>query len=81
MMSVVAGFLLAEDIVIRSLGFALAFSIAVDALLVRMTIVSRLCCRCSAGPRGRCRDGWTDILPNIDVQGSRLAEQLARGEH
>ena len=37
MISVFAGFMLAPDATIKSLGFALAFGIAVDAFLVRMT--------------------------------------------
>ncbi|MBB4751364.1 putative membrane protein YdfJ with MMPL/SSD domain [Actinoplanes lobatus] len=40
MISVFAGFALADDIIIiKSLGFALAFGVAVNALLVRITIV------------------------------------------
>jgi RND superfamily putative drug exporter len=76
MISVFAGFVLAEDIIIKSLGFALAFGVAVDALLVRMTIVPAVLSLLGRSawwlPRWLAR-----ILPNVDVEGERLAEQLA----
>ncbi len=37
--SVFAGFVLADDAIVKSLGFALAFGVAVDEFVVRMTIV------------------------------------------
>jgi RND superfamily putative drug exporter len=75
MMSVFAGFVFADDIIIKPLGFALAFGVAVDALLVRMTIVPAV-----LSLLGRSA-WWLDrILPNVDVEGERLAEQLARSE-
>ncbi|TDC60652.1 MMPL family transporter [Micromonospora sp. KC207] len=79
MMSVFAGFVLAEDIIIKSLGFALAFGVAVDALLVRMTIVPAALSLLGRSAWSLPR--WLDrILPNVDVEGERLAEQLARSE-
>ncbi|WFE56844.1 MMPL family transporter [Micromonospora sp. WMMD712] len=80
MMSVFAGFVLVEDIVIQSLGFALAFGVAVDALLVRMTIVPAVLSLLGRSAWSLPR--WLDrALPNVDVEGGRLAERLARNEH
>ncbi|MEU8234587.1 MMPL family transporter [Actinoplanes sp. NPDC048967] len=79
MMSVFAGFVLAEDIIIKSLGFALAFGVAVDALLVRMTIVPAVLSL--LGRSAWWLPRWLDkILPNVDVEGGRLAEQLAHSD-
>jgi len=39
MSSVFTGFLLDHDVVIKSIGFALAFAVLVDAFVVRMTLV------------------------------------------
>ena len=39
MTSVFAGFILLDDPVIKSMGFALAIGVAIDAFVVRMTIV------------------------------------------
>ncbi|MFI2663643.1 MMPL family transporter [Micromonospora carbonacea] len=80
MMSVFAGFVLVDDIVIKSLGFALAFGVAVDALLVRMTIVPAVLSLLGRSAWSLPR--WLDrALPNVDVEGGRLAERLARNEH
>ncbi|WP_432954387.1 MMPL family transporter [Micromonospora haikouensis] len=80
MMSVFAGFVLTEDIVIKSLGFALAFGVAVDALLVRLTIVPAVLSLLGRSAWSLPR--WLDsILPNVDVEGERLAGHLARSKH
>ena len=39
MMSVFAGFVLVDDPIIKSMGFALAFGVAVDAFVVRLSLV------------------------------------------
>ena len=76
MMSVFAGFVLADDIIIKSLGFALAFGVAVDAFLVRMTIVPAVLSL--LGRSAWWLPTWLDrILPNVDVEGERLSRQLA----
>ncbi|MPZ79256.1 MAG: MMPL family transporter [Actinophytocola sp.] len=73
MTSVFAGFIFAEDTLIQSIGFALAVGVAVDAFVVRMTIVpavmSLLGRRAWWLPRRLDR-----VLPNVDVEGERLAE-------
>jgi RND superfamily putative drug exporter len=71
MISVFAGFVLSADRIIMSLGFALAFGIAVDALLVRMTMVPAALSL--LGRHAWWLPKWLDrTLPNIDVEGDRL---------
>ncbi|MEU8238307.1 MMPL family transporter [Actinoplanes missouriensis] len=76
MISVFAGFILADDTIIKSLGFALAFGVAVDAFLVRMTIVPAV--MSLLGRAAWWLPRWLDrLLPNIDVEGEQLTRQLA----
>ncbi|MFC7530574.1 MMPL family transporter [Actinoplanes sp. GCM10030250] len=76
MMSVFAGFILADDTIIKSLGFALAFGVAVDAFLVRMTIVPAVLSL--LGRSAWWLPRWLDrLLPDVDVEGARLTRQLA----
>ena len=79
MMSVFAGFILADDAIVKSLGFALAFGVAVDAFLVRMTIVPAVLSL--LGRAAWWLPRWLDkALPNVDVEGEGLAKQLAAAE-
>ena len=79
MMSVFAGFILADDTIIKTLGFALAFGVAVDAFLVRMTIVPAVLSL--FGKAAWWLPRWLDkILPNVDVEGEGLTKQLAAAE-
>ena len=79
MMSVFAGFILADDTIIKTLGFALAFGVAVDAFLVRMTIVPAVLSL--FGRAAWWLPKWLDrVLPNVDVEGEGLTKQLAAGE-
>ncbi len=73
MTSVFAGFVFAEDSLIQSIGFALAFGVAVDAFIVRMTIVPAL--MSLFGKAAWWLPRWLDkILPNVDVEGAKLTE-------
>ncbi|GAA2638688.1 MMPL family transporter [Paractinoplanes durhamensis] len=75
MMSVFAGFLLADDAIIKSLGFALAFGVAVDAFLVRMTIVPAVLSL--LGRAAWWLPRWLDrALPNVDIEGEKLSRTL-----
>ncbi|SEP32654.1 MMPL family transporter [Amycolatopsis saalfeldensis] len=75
MISVFAGFVLAESTLIQSIGFALAFGVLVDAFVVRMTIVPAVMSLLGRGAWWLPR--WLDrILPNVDVEGEGLAKQL-----
>ncbi|MBB2943353.1 RND superfamily putative drug exporter [Actinoplanes lutulentus] len=79
MMSVFSGFILADDTIIKSLGFALAFGVAVDAFLVRMTIVPTVLSL--LGKAAWWLPRWLDkILPNVDVEGEQLTKQLAAAD-
>jgi len=70
MISVFAGFVLSGDTVIKSLGFVLAFGVAVDALLVRMTIVPAALSL--LGRSAWWLPGWLGrALPTVDVDGER----------
>jgi RND superfamily putative drug exporter len=75
MTSVFGGFVLAGDSIIKSMGFALAVGVMIDAFVVRMTIVpavmSLLGDRARWIPRGLDR-----ILPDVDVEGAGLAHRL-----
>ena len=71
MISVFGGFVFAEDTMIRSIGFALAFGVLVDAFLVRMLVIPALMHLFGDAawwlPRRLER-----ILPNVDVEGAAL---------
>ncbi|BEL10127.1 MMPL family transporter [Actinoplanes sichuanensis] len=72
MMSVFAGFILADDTIIKSLGFALAFGVAIDAFLVRMTIVPAVLSL--LGRSAWWLPRWLDrVLPDVDVEGTSLS--------
>jgi RND superfamily putative drug exporter len=73
MISVFAGFVLAETTLIQSIGFALAFGVAVDAFVVRMTIVPAV--MALLGTRAWWLPKWLDrVLPKVDVEGEGMAE-------
>ena len=76
MISVFAGFILGDDPTIKTIGFALAFGVAVDAFVVRMTIVPAV--MALLGQRAWWLPRWLDrVLPDVDVEGARLEH---RGE-
>jgi RND superfamily putative drug exporter len=81
MISVFGGFAFASDPTIKSMGFALAVGVAVDAFIVRMTVVPAV--MSLLGEKAWWLPGWLDrILPNVDVEGSGLRdhEQESRRE-
>ncbi|MGW4944200.1 MMPL family transporter [Actinoplanes sp. NPDC004185] len=76
MTSVFAGFILLDDPVIKSMGFALAIGVAIDAFVVRMTIVPAVISL--LGRAAWWLPRWLDrLLPNVDIEGERLREELA----
>ena len=83
MTSVFAGFILAPDAIIASIGFALGLGVLVDAFLVRMTLVPAV--MTLLGKSGWYLPRWLDrILPNVDIEGASLLRSLApatRGKH
>lgn len=79
MISVFSGFIFLDDPVIKSMGFALAIGVAIDAFVVRMTIVPAVMSLLDNAawwlPRRLGR-----ILPNVDVEGEGLRAHLADKE-
>jgi len=75
MTSVFAGFIFNGDPMIKQIGFALAVAIAIDAFIVRMTLVPAL--MAVFGDRAWTLPRWLDrLLPNLDVEGEKLLERL-----
>ncbi|MGL5909140.1 MAG: MMPL family transporter [Phycicoccus sp.] len=71
MIAVFGGFLLSSDPVIKSVGFALAVGVAVDAFVVRMVVVPALLAL--LGRRAWGLPAWLDRwLPTVAVEGARL---------
>ncbi|MFY1596183.1 MMPL family transporter [Micromonospora sp. WMMD737] len=75
MISVFGGFVFLDDPVIKSMGFALAIGVAIDAFVVRMTIVPAV--MSLLGKRAWWLPRWLDkILPNVDIEGEGLRAHL-----
>jgi RND superfamily putative drug exporter len=71
MISVFAGFIVPEEPIIKSIGFALAIGILFDAFVVRMTIVPAV--MAMLGERAWWLPRWLDrIIPNVDLEGAGL---------
>ncbi|WP_067509809.1 MMPL family transporter [Actinoplanes sp. TFC3] len=71
MISVFSGFILGDDAIIKSIGFALAAAILLDAFVVRMTLVPAV--MMLLGRRAWWLPRWLDrLLPDVDVEGSKL---------
>lgn len=79
MTSVFLGFVLSDDTVIKSMGFALAFGVLVDAFVIRMTLVPALMTLFGRAawwfPRMLDR-----VTPNVDVEGEALARHIEQLE-
>ncbi len=71
MAAVFSGFMLGDDSTIKSIGFALAFGVAIDAFVVRMTLVPAV--MMLLGRRAWYLPRWLDrALPNVDIEGAGL---------
>ena len=78
MTSVFLGFAFSHLVMIRPIGFALAVGVLVDAVLVRMTLTPAV--MHLLGDRAWYLPRWLDrLLPDLDVEGVKLAERLASG--
>ncbi|OZM70487.1 hypothetical protein CFN78_25350 [Amycolatopsis antarctica] len=79
MVSVFAGFVLAADTLIQSIGFALAFGVAIDAFVVRMALVPAVMALLGKAawwlPRGLDR-----VMPDVDVEGEKLTAILEESD-
>ena len=75
MASVFAGFILAPDTIIASIGFALAIGVLVDAFVVRMTLTPAV--MTLLGKAAWYLPRWLDkALPNVDIEGEKLLASL-----
>jgi RND superfamily putative drug exporter len=75
MISVFSGFILSNDVVIKSIGFALAFGVLVDAFLVRMTLVPAVLALLDR--RAWWLPKWMSRrMPNLDIEGEKLLHDL-----
>lgn len=75
MFSVFAGFALADDPIIKSIGFALALGVLIDAFVVRMTLVPAVLAL--FGARAWWLPRWLDkALPRVDIEGEALPQEL-----
>ncbi|MFF0489322.1 MMPL family transporter [Nocardia sp. NPDC003482] len=73
MISVFGGFILESDVTAKSMGFALAAGVLLDAFVVRMVLIPSLLVL--LGKWAWWMPKWLDrILPDIDVEGSKLRE-------
>ncbi|MBK1783600.1 MMPL family transporter [Prauserella cavernicola] len=73
MFSVFAGFVPSGDATIKSIAFALAVGILVDAFVVRMVLVPAALAL--LGDRAWWLPGWLRWLPVLDVEGTALTEK------
>ncbi|RJK96101.1 MMPL family transporter [Vallicoccus soli] len=78
MFSVFAGFVPAGDATIKSIAFALAVGILVDALVVRMVVMPAALAL--LGARAWWLPRWLRWLPVLDVEGSALERRAPAGE-
>ncbi|MFD6531917.1 MMPL family transporter [Streptomyces sp. NPDC060184] len=79
MISVFAGFIGSHEAIIKALGFALAVAVALDAFVVRMTIVPAVLTL--LGKHAWTLPRWIDrILPEVDIEGEKLARHDPEAE-
>ncbi|GAB3517594.1 MMPL family transporter [Arthrobacter monumenti] len=78
MTSVFAGFIFSHLTMVRPIGFGLAFGVLLDAFVVRMVIVPAA--MHLLGKSAWWLPRWLDrVLPDVDVEGSKLAEEAPAG--
>ena len=77
MISVFAGFVFTDDVMITSIGLALAVGVLLDAFVVRLLLVPSVLHL--LGPAAWWLPKWIDrILPNVDVEGTALEEEVTK---
>ncbi|WP_342555965.1 MMPL family transporter [Paenibacillus sp. FSL R7-0652] len=75
MVSVFAGFIFTDDVMIKQIGFTLAVGILIDAFVIRMALVPAI--MAMFGDKAWSLPKWLDrLLPNLDVEGEKLIETL-----
>lgn len=79
MVSVFSGFIFTDDIMIKQIGFALAFGILIDAFLIRMIFVPTI--MSMFGDKIWWLPKWLDkLLPDLDIEGEKLLQELDKEE-
>ncbi|PQP81398.1 transporter [Paenibacillus sp. PCH8] len=79
MVSVFAGFIFTDDVMIKQIGFTLAVGILIDAFVIRMGLVPAI--MAIFGDKAWSLPKWLDrILPNLDVEGEKLIATLSAEE-
>ncbi|MDO0916637.1 MMPL family transporter [Streptomyces sp. DT2A-34] len=77
MFTVFAGFFPLDNPIIKPIAFALAVGVAIDAFVVRMTLVPALLTL--AGRHAWWLPAWLDrILPDLDIEGASLQKAAPR---
>ena len=78
MTAVFAAFMLQDEPIIKSMGFALAVAVVFDAFIVRMALIPAVLYL--LGDRAWWLPAWLDrLLPNVDVEGENLDRPHLRG--
>lgn len=78
MTAVFAAFMLQDEPIIKSMGFALAVAVVFDAFIVRMALIPAVLYL--MGDRAWWLPTWLDrILPNVDVEGENLDRPHLKG--
>ncbi len=76
MTAVFAAFMLIDEPIIKSMGFALAVAVLLDAFVVRMTLIPAL--MYVLGAKAWWLPRWLDrLLPDVDVEGDSLRKHIA----
>jgi RND superfamily putative drug exporter len=77
MISVFAGFILNDSLMVKSIGFSLSLGVLLDAFLVRMLIIPGA--MHLMGDAAWWLPRWLDrILPDLDIEGASLDRRPAR---
>jgi len=80
MISVFASFILGDDPTIKMMGLGFSVAVLLDATVVRMMIVPAI--MALFADRAWWLPGWLDrLLPNLDVEGEHLIEELDHVGH
>jgi RND superfamily putative drug exporter len=80
MTAVFAAFMLQDEPIIKSMGFALAVAVLFDAFVVRMTLIPAL--MYLMGEKAWWLPRWLDrLLPNVDVEGESLDRPHLKAAH
>jgi RND superfamily putative drug exporter len=75
MFSVFASYVIASDLITKEIAFSLAVGVAIDAFIVRMTLIPAA--MALLGRRAWWLPRWLDrIIPTIDMEGTRVRPLL-----